>query len=203
MITVFFVAVFVAWEVDGEIPDTSAPLPAANTKIFKAKANQEKLFLRHWCSHTLAQNPDTPPEELPTAPDALMDWSLKRHYNNLLQFTVAIRILSSHEISPMEVKHGCGALRRAVQTWAGMRCLLTPYFHISMHFEAQFLRFGPCPVFGAYPYERNNRTLIRFNKNGHSGGELECTMMRNWWKTTFIQDLVCSLFYYFYISPLI
>ncbi|KAK0434778.1 hypothetical protein EV421DRAFT_1275187 [Armillaria borealis] len=122
-----------------------------------------------------------------------MDRSLKRHYDNLLQFTVAIRILSSHEISPMEVKRGCGALCRAVQTWAGMRCLLTPYFHISMHFEAQFLRFGPCPVFGAYPYERNNRTLIRFNKNGHSGGELECTMMRNWWKTTFIQDLITNL----------
>ncbi|KAK0183725.1 hypothetical protein F5146DRAFT_1147329 [Armillaria mellea] len=45
MITVFFVAVFMAWEVDGEIPDTNALLPAANTKIFKAKTNQEKLFL--------------------------------------------------------------------------------------------------------------------------------------------------------------
>ncbi|PBK94055.1 hypothetical protein ARMGADRAFT_1029884 [Armillaria gallica] len=122
MITVFFVAVFVAWEVDGKIPDTDAPLPAANTKIFK--------------------NPDTPDEELPTAGDALMDclrWQ-SRYY----------------------------CLMRSALWKSNVDVAL--FIELFKRGLAQFFRFGPCPVFGAYPYEHNHCTLIQFNKNGHSGG---------------------------------
>lgn len=67
-----------------------------------------------------------------------------------------------------------------------MKAHLTSYFHLAVHIEDQFLRTGPFPGFGTYPYERDNRTLGRFNVNGHSSEEMEGTTMRGWWKTTFI-----------------
>jgi hypothetical protein len=60
--------------------------------------------------------------------------------------------------------------------------------------ESQYLQMGPCYGWWVYAYERNNGWLGRTKHNGHSGGELEATMMRRWWKVKFIQDLVCPLF---------
>jgi hypothetical protein len=76
-----------------------------------------------------------------------------------------------------------------------MKAHLTPYFHLAVHFEDQFLQNGPSPGFGTYPYEWNNGTLGCFNLNSHSGREMEGTMMRGWWKTTFIQELVHTLLF--------
>jgi len=190
LLLVFFVALFEGWQVNGQIPDRQASQPASNTKVFKAKAAQERLYLKRLRNRIIAENPNIDADDLPTMKDAIMDRSLRRHYNVLLQFSAAVRNLSSHHISPNEVRRSCAALSGAVQEWAAMRCHLTPYFHIAMHLEQQLYKFGPAPSCWAYPYERNNRTLGRFNHNGHSGGELECTMMRGWWKSTMIHDLV-------------
>jgi len=59
--------------------------------------------------------------------------------------------------------------------------------------EPQFLKWGPCYGWWVFAYERNNGWLGRTNNNGHSGGELEATMMRRWWKVIFIQDLLTHL----------
>ncbi|KAJ7018533.1 hypothetical protein C8F04DRAFT_877254, partial [Mycena alexandri] len=67
-----------------------------------------------------------------------------------------------------------------------MHCHLVPYFHLATHLQPQFLRHGPGPGWWTFGYERNNGFLGRFNTNGHSGGEIEGTMMRGWWKATLI-----------------
>lgn len=153
--------------------------------------SQQKLVHTRLRAHLLSQDPDMPPDELPEFEDSQMDRSFRRHYDVVLQICVARRILSSHAISPTEIRRGCGSLNRSIQQLARMKAHLTPYYHLAVHIEDQFLRSGPSPGFGTYPYERNNGTLGRFNVNGHSGGEMEGTMMRGWWKTTFIQELVC------------
>ncbi|KAH9838969.1 uncharacterized protein C8Q71DRAFT_704413 [Rhodofomes roseus] len=71
-----------------------------------------------------------------------------------------------------------------------MNCHLTPYFHLATHNSEFFLRNGPSYSWWAYPYERNNGFLGRFKTNGHTGGELEATMMRGWVKCQLISDLV-------------
>jgi hypothetical protein len=138
----------------------------------------------------LAKNPDATLAELEHIKTVKMDRSLRRHYEAVVQFTAAIRIITSHTISPNEVKRGCQTLENAIQSWARMNCHLVPYFHYAVHLEPQFLKHGPGPNWWTFPYERNNGFLGRFNHNGHSGGEMEATMMRGWWKTTMIQDLV-------------
>ncbi|KAI5827021.1 hypothetical protein K523DRAFT_310242 [Schizophyllum commune Tattone D] len=192
-IIILYVALFDAWQVDGKIPDGDAPLPAANSNQAKALDAQQRLVWKRMKAAYRLEHPDADEAAGPSLADARMDRSYRKHYDTILQFSAALRILSSHKISPNDVKRGCSFLSRAVQAWARMHCHLTPYFHLAMHFEAQFYRFGPCTGWWTYPYERNNGFLGRFNTNGHSGGELECTMIRGWWKTLFIQDLITFL----------
>ena len=181
---------FVAWEVDGEIPDKDAPPSAANTKNAIAQASLEKSVQDRLAANLLAKNPNATEAEVARIKWATMNRSLQRHYDVVVQFTASVQILSSRSISPNEVRRGCGALSRSFQSWARMGCHLTPYFHLAMHMEPQFLKWGPCYGWWVFAYERNNGWLGRTNHNGHSGGELEATMMRRWWKVIFIQDLV-------------
>ncbi|KAJ7715449.1 hypothetical protein B0H16DRAFT_1477341 [Mycena metata] len=185
---------FHAWEVDGEIPDVDAEPSASNTKNAVAQAAQEKLVQTRLRENLLAKNPDASEEELEEIKTVQMDRSLRRHYDAVVQFTAGVRILTSNTISPNEVGRGCKTVQRAVQLWAAMNCHLVPYFHyMAAHLEPQFLKHGPIPGWWTFPYERNNGFLGRFNHNGHSGGEIEGTMMRGWWKTTLIQDLISRL----------
>ncbi|EIW73997.1 hypothetical protein CONPUDRAFT_68070, partial [Coniophora puteana RWD-64-598 SS2] len=165
LIHVFFVGLFVAWEQHGEIPDANAPPSAANTKIAKAQAKYT------------------------TATRTRLHRNLRRHYDALLEFTVAIRILATREISPMDVKRGSAALARATQTWASMHLPLTPYFHFGQHLEEQIYKHGPIYGHWTFPYEQLNGKLLRFKHNHHKGGELEGTLMRRWWAVTFNYEL--------------
>ncbi|KAJ7696410.1 hypothetical protein B0H16DRAFT_1350491, partial [Mycena metata] len=192
-IAVFFVALFMAWEVNGEIPDIEAEPPAANTKIAAGKAQQEKLVQARMRENLLAKNPDATEDELEALKSITMDRSLRRHYEAVVQFTAAVRILTSNSISPNEVERGCDALERTLQEWARMHCHLVPYSHLAVHLRPQYYKHGPVPGWWTFPYERDNGFLGRFNHNGHSGGEMEGTMMRGWWKTTLIQDLISRL----------
>lgn len=187
---VLFVGLFVAWEVDGEIPDDDAPLSAPDTKISAAQARRTKLLQDRRLESLLADNPNPTPEQIAEAETASMDRSYQSHYDTVAQFSASICTLASRSISPLDVQRGCAALARSCQSWARMGCHLTPYFHLAQHMEDQFLQLGPCYGWWAYAYERNNGWLGRTRHNGHSGGELEATMMRRWWKTKFIQDLV-------------
>ena len=181
---------FVAWEVDGEIPDEDAPPSAPNTKNASAHAALEKLVQDRLVANLLAKNPAATDAKVAQIRRATMNRSLWRHYNTVVEFSAAVRIPASRSISPDEVRRGCTALSCSFQSWAQMGCHLTPYFHLAMHMEPQFLKWGPCYGWWVFAYERNNGWLGQTNHNGHSGGELEATMMRRWWKVIFVQDLV-------------
>ncbi|KAL1740203.1 hypothetical protein HDZ31DRAFT_85553 [Schizophyllum fasciatum] len=192
-LVILFVALFVAWEVDGKLPRGDAPLPAANTNLAKALEAQQRLVWKRMVADYRHTHPGADELNCPAFEDARMDRSYRHHYDAVLQLSVAIRILSSHTITPGDVKRGSSIQSRAMQSWARMHCHLTPYFHLAMHFEEQYYRFGPCTGWWTFPYERNNGYLGKFNINGRSGGELEGTMMRGWWKTTLIQELINRL----------
>lgn len=72
-----------------------------------------------------------------------------------------------------------------------MFCHLTPNFHLSEHNNEDLLRPGPFPSWWGFPFEQFNGFLKRFKLNGHTGGALELTMMRGWWKYNLLSDLVC------------
>ncbi|TDL13640.1 hypothetical protein BD410DRAFT_872916 [Rickenella mellea] len=193
-ISVLFVGLFIAWEEDGEIPDRDAPIAAANSKIAQSQERVAKLLQSRLLERLKATNENPSAEAYAEIKRARSDRNLRHHYDVLLQFSAAIRILSSRTISPEDAKRGCNLLSQSCQRWAEMNCHLTPYFHLAAgHFLEQFLWLGPCYGWWAYAYERHNGDLGKFNHNGHGGGELECTMMRAWWKSVQIHDLIQRL----------
>ncbi|KAJ7453725.1 hypothetical protein FB451DRAFT_1050022, partial [Mycena latifolia] len=69
----------------------------------------------------------------------------------------------------------------------------TPNFHLSTHTDLFIWAFGPGYAWWVFPFERHLGRLGRFKTNGHTGGELEATMMRSWWKSIYCQDLVSAM----------
>ena len=63
-----------------------------------------------------------------------------------------------------------------------------PYFHFAMHLDVIFECFGPAYVWCIFAYECTNGLLAKYKHNGHTGGELEVTLMQGWWKVQLIQD---------------
>lgn len=129
-------------------------------------------------------------EELDAIDSFRPNRNYRQHYQNVLDSHTAFRILGSRAISPDEVKEAFIQLRAAFQSWAEMGSLLTPYFHITIHMEPVFYLKGPMYAWWAFHSERNNGRLGKFNNNGHSGGEMEGTMMRAAWKSILIKRLV-------------
>jgi hypothetical protein len=189
-ISVLFVRLFIGWEVDGKLPDIHAPRSRAGTINAAKYVKTEKVLGQRRLEVLLSETDDPSEEQLQHAKSSTMDRSILRHYSTMLEFSAAIRILSSRLISPAEVERGCAALSRACQSWANMGVHLTPYFHFAQHLQQQFLWFGPCYTTWAFPYERNNGFLGQTNHNNHKGGELECTMMCKWWRWVLVHDLV-------------
>ncbi|KAH7917473.1 hypothetical protein BV22DRAFT_1026280 [Leucogyrophana mollusca] len=192
-LNILFVALFVAWETNGEIPDADAPPSPPHTNHAAAQASLEKMLRSRLLELAVSKNPDVSEAERNRINSATMDRNLRRHYQTIVEFSAAIRILSTQSISPNDVKRGCAALSRAVRAWARMGCHLTPYFHFAQHLEAQFYKYGTCYAIWAWGFERHNGTLGRVNHNQHKGGELEGTMMRRWWSSTFNYDLILQL----------
>ena len=178
-ISILFIALYVAWEVDGEIPDGEAPPSLPTTRLASAQAAVERLLLwRRTDNYRLTHGGREPSADVLQELQAIkIDHSLCRHYMAILEYSAAIRILALQSISPNEVRRGFAALAGSIQSWARMNCHLTPYFHLSLHMEDQYYCLGPCYGWWAFGYERNNSTLGCFNHNGHYGGELEATIM--------------------------
>jgi hypothetical protein len=192
MFCIFFVGIFCAWQIYGQIPDVDAPLPPAGSKAEAEEARITKLLRERQLALLLSRNPNPLPEELHRAKTTKPDRNLRRHYANILELTVAIRTLGSRFLSPNDVLRGRDFMSRAFQSWARMGAHMTPYFHLAVHYVEPFLAMGPSYGWWTFPYERNNGFLGRFNHNGHGGGELEATMMRGWWKSMLIYNLVRS-----------
>lgn len=131
-------------------------------------------------------------DDLQDIADEKMDRNYLRHFNTALEWCTAMRIWLSRSISVGEAKraHECHA--SACQEWARMLCHLTPYFHLVMHLIIWILMLGPVYGWWEFPYERFNGFLGRFRHNGHTGGELEATMMRGWLKRQLLHDLVST-----------
>src|SRR3984957_12190132 len=94
-IGILFIALFVAWEENGEIPDINAPPSAANAKNTSAQAKMEKMLQKRLMQCLLVTNPHPSDEEIDCIKAMKMRQSLCEHYAAVLQFTVAIQLLAS------------------------------------------------------------------------------------------------------------
>jgi hypothetical protein len=65
--------------------------------------------------------------------------------------------------------------------------------HLAMHYEDMIKLFGPIYGWWLFAFERFNGLLEKVKHNGHDGGRMEITLMRNWVQTHLIYELLISL----------
>ena len=128
------VALYVAWQIDGEIPDHDAPQPPASTNAAKEQERIENMLHTRRRAHA-AKDQDASIADIDDAGNALMDRNYQHHYENILEFCTAIRIWSSQSISREEIERAHNCFARASQSWADMNCHLVPYFHLLLHLK--------------------------------------------------------------------
>ncbi|KAJ7820136.1 hypothetical protein B0H13DRAFT_382951, partial [Mycena leptocephala] len=189
---VYPVALFEAWRVGDTIPDGDAPLPKAGSKV-KAKEDHTAELMgkrrkKHAARQSNASAVDYAAIEATGASRNYHD-----HYLNVLRFCTASRMMVTRKISPNDASRARTFFSEAFSSWARMNCPLTPNFHLATHTDLFIWAFGPGYAWWVFPFERHLGRLGRFKTNGHSGGELEATMMRSWWKSIYCQDLVAKL----------
>lgn len=200
--TIYPVALCVAWDLWEKAPEATAPRPRASGKVGKGAAKTKKLLGKRRRKNKARLEADSDKTDGDEDSDDIdstaedLDAPSRNyhdHYLNSLRFCAAIRIIVSQEISADEAERGQTFLSQAFASWAEMRCHLTPNFHRGMHILEYILAYGPVYGWWVFCYERFIGMVGKFNNNGHGGGELEATIMRGWWKTIRCQELVCGL----------
>lgn len=189
--TVYPVAIAIAWNISGRTRDDTAPLPKKKSKAAAGIKATTKLLQRRYQGIPIERR-DIELEDVDKKyPEASRNyWD---HYENACRMCTGFRIIFSRSISPVEAERAQAFLSGAAQSWALMACHLTPNFHAAMHLLEHIIYYGPVYNWWAYPYERFIGILSKFKTNGHTGGELESTLMRGWWKTIMCQELVSIL----------
>jgi hypothetical protein len=65
--------------------------------------------------------------------------------------------------------------------------------HLSMHYLKFIRLFGPVYGWWLFAFERFNGMLEKVKLNGHDGGRIELTMLRNWVMTHLIYEYILAL----------
>ncbi|KIJ07324.1 hypothetical protein PAXINDRAFT_182502 [Paxillus involutus ATCC 200175] len=122
-------------------------------------------------------SPAVPPNAK-TPPD--IDCRLNKMFELVLFLSTATRLLTSRSISMYDVDRGQQLLQRYCRMALTMRIHLVINHHLSMHYAPFFKNFGPVYAWWLFAFERFNGLLEQVNLNGHAGGIMELTLMRNW-----------------------
>lgn len=107
-----------------------------------------------------------------------------------LYLSIAERILASRSITMLDVHRGQRYLRLFCEIALRLRIHLKPNNHLAMHYEIIFRRFGPVYAWWLFAFERFNGLLEQVNLNGHAGGEMELTLLRDWILKQRLNELV-------------
>jgi hypothetical protein len=138
---------------------------------------------------------EVPNEDPPLPPSASRNIRHSRNTRRLFEAAVflscAIQILACKKISMKEARLGQDFLVLHCRLLLDLGAILHINHHASMHFLAQFKLFGPVYAWWLFAFERFNGMLEKVKHNGHDGGEMEVTLLRNWVQTHRLYELVC------------
>ncbi|KAI0037613.1 hypothetical protein FA95DRAFT_1457055, partial [Auriscalpium vulgare] len=136
------VLLYIAWQVDGEIPDGDAPHAREGTKAADAEDNMGELLRTRRRGH-LSRQVDATASDIEENYELSPSRNYREHFENVLDYCVSTRIWGSQSITPDEARRAEAYHGRALRSWADMHCHLTPYFHLMMHHSPDIYRHGP------------------------------------------------------------
>ncbi|KAE9404131.1 hypothetical protein BT96DRAFT_989625 [Gymnopus androsaceus JB14] len=114
-------------------------------------------------------------------------------YKAVLFLCVAVRLLATKKNSVDQANAG--------QTYFAHYCLallalgveLTVNHHLAMHFSWMIKIYGPVYSWWLFAFERFNGLLEKMKNNGHDGGRVELTILRNWVQTHLLYEYLLAL----------
>ncbi|KAG1737090.1 uncharacterized protein EDB91DRAFT_1249737 [Suillus paluster] len=133
--------------------------------------------------------PPLPPNTV--APDFLRNCRLL--HQAILHLCMGVRILASHSISMAQAHTGQSFLAHYCLECLQLRIPLTINHQASMHTAAMIKKCGPVYGWWLFAFERFNGMLERVQHNGHDGGWIELTLLRNWVQTHLIYEYLLAL----------
>ncbi|EAU82786.2 hypothetical protein CC1G_10905 [Coprinopsis cinerea okayama7 len=138
--------------------------------------------------------PDTEP---PLPPNATLKTAHSRKraslYVIILLLCAAIRLLSTRTISMSQAETGQAYLSSYCIKMLHLGAKLSPNHHFAMHLATMIKRFGPVYAWWLFAFERFNGLLEKVNTNGHDGGRIELTLLRNWVQAHLLYNLLIHL----------
>ncbi|KAF9455543.1 hypothetical protein BDZ94DRAFT_1179759, partial [Collybia nuda] len=117
----------------------------------------------------------------------------KSLYDTILLLCAGVRILASRTITMAQAHLGQNFLLQYCQRCLDLKIHLIINHHLSMHYIGMIKRFGPVYGWWLFAFERFNGMLEKVNVNGHDGGRMEVTLLRNWVQTHLLYELLLSL----------
>ncbi|KAI0309523.1 hypothetical protein OF83DRAFT_1089012 [Amylostereum chailletii] len=190
LMTVYPVVVAISWGMWDHEHDESAHKPRKNTKLHEEKLRTKNLLLKRR-RRALLQEDDVDEADLDALYSIEASQNYHAHYINILRVGAALRILGSCSLSLVDAARAQLFLEQAFQSWASMGCHLKPNFHAAAGHSYDFIEiYATMYAIAVWAHERCIGILARMKTNGRSGGELECTLMRGWWKTNLCQELL-------------
>ncbi|KAL7282470.1 hypothetical protein ACG7TL_003941 [Trametes sanguinea] len=118
--------------------------------------------------------------------------SLSEIYKYMLYLSTAERLLARKAITLEIVRRGQRYLRKYCLGLLDLGVHLVINHHMAMHYERVFPAFGPAYGWWLFGFERCNGDQENVNHNGHDGGEMELTLMRNWVSRHRLHELLVS-----------
>ena len=119
--------------------------------------------------------------------------SRKRLYDAVLFLCAGVRLLSNRTITLRQARTGQQFLVQFCKALLALGVSLVINHHLCMHYYDMIYLFGPIYAWWLFTFERFNGMMEKVKHNGHDGGVMELTLLRNWVQTQLIYDLLVSL----------
>ena len=187
---IIYAVLFEAWRRGDSVPDGLTHRGKKSSKAYKYQKKRAAELLRmrrHVADYEECYDGD---DNYPTLESCGSVRNRRLVLLNIIRYCLALRKILPHNISRRGISEAQRLFSRVAVVFVRLNMCLTPSFHYLQHLEDFLLKFGSIYETWSFPYERANRVLININNNGHTGGELETTMMRGFIKRAGAYGLV-------------
>ncbi|PPQ79796.1 hypothetical protein CVT26_012594 [Gymnopilus dilepis] len=117
----------------------------------------------------------------------------RKLYEAALLLAAGVRLLSTRTITLRQARLGQDFLLQFCRALLTLGVSLVINHHLCTHFYEMIRIFGPIYAWWLFAFERFNGMMEKVKHNGHDGGQMEVTLLRNWVQTQLIYELLISL----------
>ena len=111
----------------------------------------------------------------------------------MLLLCAGVRLVATRTITLRQAQMGQEFLAHFCRMLVTLHVSLVINHHRSLHFYDMIYLFGPIYAWWLFAFEWFNGMMEKVKHNGHDGGQMEVTLLRNWVQTQLIYELLLSL----------